>query len=125
MGTGIINVAIVTIVFVAALLVIRNYIARGGKGDCCGGADVVRSHGPRDKDASHYPFAYDVVVKGMSCENCAKRIANAFNSRPDTMAKVSLAEGVAHVRTKQAANPDDLRHVVRSEGYGVGVVSEP
>lgn len=124
MGTGIINVAIVTIVFVATILVIRNYIARGGKGDCCGGADVVRSRGPRDKDASHYPFAYDVVVEGMSCENCAKRIANAFNSRPDTMAKVSLAEGVAHVWTKQAANQDDLRRVVRSEGYGVGAVSE-
>lgn len=84
----------------------------------------MRSRGPRDKDASHYPFAYDVEVKGMSCENCAKRIANAFNSRPDTMAKVSLAEGVAHVWTKQAANPDDLRRVVRSEGYGVGAVSE-
>lgn len=124
MSANIINVAIVTIVFVAALLVIRSYIARGGKGDCCGGADVVRSRGPRDKDASHYPYAYDVVVEGMSCENCAKRIANAFNSRPDTMAKVSFAEGVAHVWTKQAANPDDLRHVVRSEGYGVGTVSE-
>lgn len=124
MDINIINVAIVTIVFVAALLVIRNYIARGGKGDCCGGADVVRSRGPRDKDASHYPFAYDVTVEGMSCENCAKRIANAFNSQPDTMAEVSLAEGVAHVRTKQAANPDDLRHVVRGEGYGVGAVTE-
>lgn len=124
MSANIINVAIVTVVFVAALLVIRNYIARGGKGDCCGDTDVVRSRGPRDKDASHYPFAYDVVVEGMSCENCAKRIANAFNSRPDTMAKVSFAEGVAHVWTKQAANPDDLRHVVRSEGYGVGTVSE-
>ena len=124
MGAGIINVAIVTIVFVAAILVIRNYIVRGGKGDCCGGADIVRSRGPRDKDASHYPFAYDVMVEGMSCENCSKRIANAFNSQPDTMAEVSLAEGVAHVRTKQAANPDDLRRVVRSEGYGVGTVSE-
>lgn len=124
MSTSIINVAIVTVVFVATLLVIRNYIARGGKGDCCGGADVVRSRGPKDKDVSHYPFSYDVVIKGMSCENCAKRIANAFNSRPDTMAKVSLAEGVAHVRTKQAANPDDLRRVVRSEGYGVGAVTE-
>ncbi len=37
MSANIINVAIVTVVFVAAILVIRNYIARGGKGDCCGG----------------------------------------------------------------------------------------
>ena len=40
------------------------------------------------------------------------------------MAEVSLAEGVAHVRSKQEANPDDLRRVVRGEGYGVGAVSE-
>ena len=119
-----INIVIVVAVVIAAALVIRSYIARGGKGDCCGGADVVRAKGPADRDASHYAHTYEVKVDGMSCENCAKRIANAFNSRPDTMAKVSLAEGVAHVWTKQAANPDDLRHVVRSEGYGVGTVSE-
>lgn len=58
MGANIINVAIVTVVFVAALLVIRNYIARGGKEGCCGGADVVRSRGPRDKapPTTHSPM---------------------------------------------------------------------
>ena len=38
-----INIVIVVAVVIAAALVIRSYIARGGKGDCCGGADVVRA----------------------------------------------------------------------------------
>ena len=32
-----INIVIVVAVVIAAALVIRSYIARGGKGDCCGG----------------------------------------------------------------------------------------
>lgn len=119
-----VNVVIVAVVVVAAVLVFRGYIARGGKGDCCGGADVVRTRGPKDKDASHYAFAYDVKVEGMSCDNCAKRIAGAFNALEGTMAEVSLEQGVAHVRTKQAADADTLRRVVRNEGYGVGAVTE-
>lgn len=119
-----INIIIVVAVVVAAALVIHGYVARGGKGDCCGGADVVRAKGPKDKDASHYAYAYQVKVDGMSCENCAKRIANAFNARPGTMASVDLAAGMATVRTKEPAEADELRHIVRNEGYGAGSVTE-
>lgn len=119
-----INIIIVVAVVVAAVFVIRSYVARGGKGDCCGGAEVVRAKGPADKDASHYTHVYQVKVDGMSCENCAKRIANAFNARPATMASVDLAAGIATVRTKDAADADELRRIVRNEGYGAGAVSE-
>lgn len=118
------NIVIVAVIVIAATLVFRGYIARGGKGDCCGGADVVRTRGPKDKDASHYAHAYDVKVDGMSCDACAKRVANAFNALDGTMAEVSLEEGMAHVRTKQAADPDTLRRAVRNEGYGVGTIIE-
>ncbi len=119
----VVNVVIVAVV-VAAFFVIRGYISRGGKGDCCGDADVVRARGPKDKDCSHYAYAYDVKVEGMSCENCAKRIASAFNALDGTMAEISLEEGVAHVHTKQPADADMLRRVVRNEGYGVGPITE-
>ena len=119
-----VNIVIIAIIVVAAALAIRGYIARGGKSDCCGGGDAVRAKGPADRDESHYAHAYEVRVDGMSCENCAKRIANAFNARPGTMATVDLAAGVATVRTKQPAGADELRHVVRNEGYGAGSVTE-
>lgn len=119
-----INIVIVVAVAIAAALVIRSYIARGGKGDCCGGADVVRAKGPADRDASHYAHTYEVKVDGMSCKNCAKRIANAFNAMPGTMASVDLASGIATVRTKESADVDGLRRVVRNEGYGAGAIRE-
>ena len=119
-----INVIIVAVIVVACVAIVRGYVARGGKGDCCGGADVVRAHGPKDRDASHYAHAYDIAVTGMSCENCAKRIANAFNARPDTMATVDLAACIAHVRTKEAASAEELQRIVRNEGYGAGKVTE-
>ena len=119
-----INVIIVAVIVVACVVIVRGYVARGGKGDCCGGADIVSSHGPKDRDASHYAHAYDVVVTGMSCENCAKRIANAFNERTGTMAIVDLAAGVARVRTKEPASTEELQRVVRNAGYGAGAVTE-
>ena len=119
-----INIIIVAVIVVACVAIIRSFVARGGKGDCCGGADVVHAHGPKDRDASHYAHAYDVHVSGMSCENCAKRIANAFNERPGTMAEVSLADKVAHVRTKEPAAAEDLQRVVKNAGYGAGAVEE-
>lgn len=119
-----INVIIVAVVVIAFVVILRGYIARGGKGDCCGGADVVRTRGPKDRDESHYAHVYDVEVRGMSCENCAKRIASAFNGHEGTMATVDLAAGIAHVRTKQAATEDELKRIVKNEGYGVGAIKE-
>lgn len=118
------NAVIIAVVVVAATLIIRGYVARGGKGDCCGGADVVRVRGPKDKDASHYAHAYDVTVDGMSCDACAQRVANAFNSLDGTMAEVDLGAGIAHVRTKEPADTETLRKAVRNEGYGVGAIVE-
>ena len=118
------NAVIIAVVVVAAALIIRGYIARGGKGDCCGGADVVRARGPKDKDASHYAHAYDVTVDGMSCDACTKRVASAFNSLEGTMAEVDLGTGIVHVRTKEPADTETLRKAVRNEGYGVGAIVE-
>ena len=43
---------------------------------------------------------------------------------PGTMASVDLALGIATVRTKESADVDGLRRVVRNEGYGAGAIRE-
>ncbi len=117
------NIVIVAIVVVAAALAVRRYIIRGGHGDCCGDIDgVVQVKGPKDRDESHYDHAYDVEVTGMSCDNCASKVTNAFNAEDGLFAKVSLKDGVAHVFAKQAESDDDLKRVVRNAGYGAGKV---
>lgn len=119
------SLVIIAIVVVAVVLVVRSYVMRGGKSDCCGDSGApVKLKGPRERDTSHYPHAYSVVVTGMSCENCTRRIANAFNAEPGMYAEVSLADERALVHTKQPAAIEHLRAIVRSAGYGAGLVHE-
>lgn len=118
------NVIIIAVIVAAVVVVAYNYVRRGGHGDCCG--DVtgpVRVRHPADADASHYDHEYTVQVTGMSCDGCAKVVANAFNSQDGYLAEVSLADGSATVRTKQPVSADELRRVVRNAGYGVGTIT--
>ena len=118
------NVIIIAVIAVAVVAAVRGYVRRGGHGDCCGDTGGhVRVVRPADADASHYSHEYDVQVKGMSCENCARTVTSAFKSRDGFLAEVSLAEGLAKVRTKQPASADELRSVVRNAGYGVGTIT--
>ena len=42
---------------------------------CCGDiAPSERSDYARDKNKSHYPFGTELVIEGMICENCAKKV---------------------------------------------------
>lgn len=119
------NVLIVAIIAVAVVYVVHNYIRKGGHGDCCGDTDGnVKLKGPRDRDVSHYTHAYSVDVTGMSCENCAHKVANAFNGQDGMYAEVSLEDGKALVRTKTAVDDDQLRSIVRNVGYGVGKIAQ-
>ncbi len=117
------NIVIIAIVVVAAALAMGRYIIHSGHGDCCGDIDgVVQVKGPKDRDESHYDHAYDIEVAGMSCDNCASKVANAFNAEDGLFAEVSLKDGVAHVLAKQAESDDDLKRIVRNAGYGAGKV---
>lgn len=119
------SIVILAIIVVAVGLVVRSYVKGAGHGGCCGDAGgAVRLKPPRDGDASHYSHAYSVVVDGMSCDNCARRVANAFNGTDGMYAEVSLADGAALVRTKQPVSAEALQKVVRGAGYGAGAVTE-
>lgn len=124
MSQASINLIIICVVFVAVGWVAKNYIKKGGHSDCCGTDGPVKAKGPKDKNLSHYNHTYTVKVNGMSCDNCAKTVANAFNSEDGFMAEVDLSAGVATVHTKEAVNPAQLTRIVRNVGYGVGPIEE-
>lgn len=118
------NVIILLVILLAVIFIVRSYIQKGGHSDCCGTDGPVAARGPKDKDLSHYSHTYTVKVNGMSCANCQKTVANAFNAVEGTMAEVDLAAGVATVHTKDARSAEELTRVVRNAGYGVGPISE-
>lgn len=118
------NIVIIAAIVIAVAVVIRNYVTKNVKHGCCGGGEDVRLKRPKDTNASDYAHAYRVKVDGMSCTNCAHRIANAFNEQDGFMAEVDLDHGEATVRTRRAAKADDLKAIVRNAGYGAGAVTE-
>ena len=88
------------------------------KTGCCGsGGDEVKRVRPVDRDRSHYPCAKVVRIEGMHCQNCARRVENAFNAKEGFYAKVDLGKKTALVRSKREVPDEELKQVVRSLGY--------
>ena len=75
-----------TVLICLALLLIvvfsvRSYLKKLKTGCCGSGGDQVKRVRPGDRDVSHYPYAKVVRVEGMHCQNCARRVENAFNAK--------------------------------------------
>ena len=67
-----------------------------------------------------------VTIEGMHCQNCARRIENAFNTRDGLYAKVDLGKRTALVRSKRQVPDEELKRIVRGLGYSpVEVRSSP
>jgi copper chaperone CopZ len=121
MGTvdSIILAAVVAVLVVA----IRRFVGTAtGTRDCCSGA---KRQGAKkfknvkiaDTDKSHYPYAADFSVKGMSCENCVDNVTRALDSVDGTWATVSLEQGRARVLSKKPIDADAYRRAVSEAGY--------
>ena len=121
--TDIVIIAAVLIVFVVAT--IRMAGTATGKRDCCSGAKKGTACGGRsfpavevaDKDESHYPYAAELGIGGMSCEHCVAAVTNALDSLDGAWATVELAGGHAHVRSKAPLTERACRQVVEQAGY--------
>lgn len=111
-----------TVLICLALLLIvvfsvRSYLKKLKTGCCGSGGDQVKRVRPGDRDMSHYPYAKVVRVEGMHCQNCARRIENAFNAKEGFYAKVDLGKKTALVRSKREVPDEELKQVVRGLGY--------
>ena len=71
---------------------VRSYLKKLKSGCFGAGGDEVKRIRPADRDASHYSYARLVRIEGMHCQNCARRVENAFNSQEGFYAKVDLAK---------------------------------
>lgn len=115
------NVVVFIVVAVGLVIGIKRIVdgAVRGKSCCSDGKSVSKSKKVvvTDTDESHYPYAEDVLVGGMSCENCAHNVENALNGVEGTWARVNLGEKTAHVLSKQPIDIDALDAVVRDAGY--------
>ena len=120
------DIAIIVIVAVIVVVaVVRLVGTTKGTRDCCSGAKKGAASGGRsfpavevaDKDESHYPYAAELGIGGMSCERCVAAVTNALDSLEGAWATVELAGGHAHVRSKAPLTERVCRQVVEQAGY--------
>ena len=120
------TVIICLVLLVIVIFAVRSYLKKLKSGCCGSGGDEVKRVRPADRDVSHYPYAKMVTIEGMHCQNCARRIENAFNTRDGLYAKVDLGKRTALVRSKRQVPDEELKGIVRGLGYSpVEVRSSP
>ena len=115
-----------TLIIIIGLLLIAYAVyatiqkARGkAKSSCCGTAEAVLAKKVEDTDESHYPYRYYVGIDGMSCSNCAARVANSINALGDTWANVQLGRKRAEVLAKNEKSEADFVSALSSTDYTV------
>ena len=114
MGTAVIG-CILFIVLVFAVKSCCKRIARG----CCGQEKSAKALEAADRSEEHYPYRKYLEVEGMSCENCARKIQNAFHAWPDCWCTVSLQERTVRIRMKTQLEDQKLREIEEKLGYRV------
>ncbi len=113
MATGII-IAVLIVVCVTAIKSYMNKLAHG----CCGaGSDDVKA-AEKKTDLSEYKYKTTVHIGGMSCKNCAEKIANALN-RQGLYAEADYKSGIAEVYSASPVSDFTIRQTVIGLGYTV------
>lgn len=90
-----------------------------GEGPCCGGSSVK----VKEKKLDGPVLAEkDVIIEGMSCNNCKARVENALNSIEGLKAEVDLNSNTAHVRIAHLVSDDEIKKAVSKAGYKVASI---
>lgn len=108
--------ALMAVIVIAAVQTVRRFRKGGG---CCGVHETVKLRPVSDKKPSHYPYRAEAEIGGMTCANCAVRVANALNRLDGVWAEVSFDKKSCVVRSRQAIEEGIIRNAVRDAGYVV------
>lgn len=113
MGTAVICGIIIILCYIG----IKSTMKRVKSGCCGGGSEKVKSVKVADKNENNYKYKYDIEVDGLVCDNCRKRLENAFNTNEGMYAKVDLQKKVARLNAKQSISEEQIKDIVAGSGY--------
>ena len=110
------NSIVAVVIIVIAIFTVKKY-KMSMKYGCCGSADS--GEGRRvevaDKNPEDYPYTAVLDIKGMTCENCSRRLENAFHATEGQWARAN--ENGALLRSKHPLEQEDIRRTVQQAGY--------
>ena len=110
---AVIIVAVVAVLMVTGIISLRKRVTKG----CCDTGDdnkVVREK--TDENINDYPYSREVHIDGMNCDNCVKRVENAYAEK-GCYAKVSLKKKKAVVYMKKELSDEMLTAIPVRIGY--------
>lgn len=116
------NLIVLAVIVVGMFFGLRRIVASThGKSCCSDGASGKKAKKVvvADTDPSHYPYSDELLIGGMSCDGCARNVANALNALNGVWATVTYADHTARVRSKRPVDRDTLETAVRGAGYYV------
>ena len=114
------------LLLVIVALAVKSAVHRIRHGSaCCGERDAPEKKiKPADKNKSHYPYEYILVVDGMRCSNCVRRVENVLNSVDGFWAKANLEKKSVNVLSKMQAEASFFEKRIGEAGYTVLSVSQ-
>lgn len=121
------SVVVNTLLIVAVLAIVMGGVygmnRRTRKGCCETGDDVkIERIKVKAKDVKSYPHKVEVSINGMTCDQCAKRIENAFNGQNGVYAQVDRVKKEAFVYSEQDLDKPTIIRLVREAGYMVEAI---
>jgi len=104
--------AVVAVLFI----LMRNKVTKGSS--CCDEHESpVERIRADDLDPAHYPYHYRLLVEGMVCANCAKRVENAFLGTGEMLANVDLGKKEVNLLSKRDLDRFEAAGIVDRAGY--------
>lgn len=117
MGTFIVLGILVVVIILAAGSSLKHMKGQGG---CCGGGDSVEK--VKRKKFAEVFTTKRMLVEGMHCDNCRKKVENTLNSLEHVSAKVNLAQKEATIQLETDVADEILIHAVEKAGYQVASI---
>lgn len=112
LSTGII-LGIIILICICAIISYKKKISNG----CCGAGENIIKIKPKITNKKHYEYKAIVSIGGMTCQNCATRIENAFNKKGSYFAKVNLRKKSVEILSEGILTEDEVRDIIESCGY--------
>ena len=104
------------VVLVGIIVYVKRKILHGSS--CCGEKEApIERVRAGDADPSHYAYHYLIKVEGMTCNNCARRIENAFHQTGEALARVNLSTKTVKLSYKRSITRQELAKIVDAAGY--------
>lgn len=118
MGSGLGTSIIIVILVIAVILAVRGSTKHlKGESGCCGVSEP-EIKVERRKLSQAYAIKR-IVISGMHCDKCKKRVANALNQIPGVDASVNLKKGEALVRLEKEISDEEFTSAVELAGFHV------